>query len=92
MNGKEEDVLDLFLTEEDFKKLLEEAGYEIHETGIIIDKDTGQPVKSETGKEVNLKQDKNLAVVAGGSHVFVKNVAEFSHLLARKNVLTYEKV
>jgi hypothetical protein len=92
MSEKEEDVFDLFLTEEDFKKLLEEAGYEIHETGIIIDKDTGQPVKSETSKEVNLNQDKNLAIVAGGSHVFVKNVAEFSHLLAKKKLLTREEV
>jgi hypothetical protein len=90
--SEKEDVLDLFLTEEDFKKLLEEAGYEIHETGIIIDKDTGQPVKSETGKEVNLKQDKNLAIVVGGSHIFVKNVAEFSHLLARKNLLSSEEI
>jgi len=82
------DSLDLFLTEVDFRELLEKAGYTIDETGIIL-KD-GKVVKSFTGKPVNLKEDKNLAVVIDPEteeRIFIKDIAEFSLFLATRNLI-----
>jgi formylmethanofuran dehydrogenase subunit A len=85
------DNLDLFLTEEDLVELLKKAGYTIDETGIIL-KD-GKVVKSFTGMPVNIKEDKNLAVVVDpktGERIFIKNIAEFSHFLASRNLIKFK--
>jgi len=39
------------------------------------------------GEAINIKKDKDLAIVSG--HIFIKNVAEFSYLLA--NLLKINK-
>ena len=82
--------LDFFLTLEDFQKLLERIGYHIDDTGVLIDKKTGLPVKSIKGKEVNIKEDDGLTLIIG-SHIFAKNVAELSHFLVKKGLLRYKE-
>jgi len=84
---------DLFLIEEDFVKLLKEAGYQIDETGIVL-KD-GKVVKSFTGKPVNIKEDKGLSVFVdpkAGERIFIKNIAELSLFLASRNLLRWKPV
>ena len=71
---------DLFLTKENLEELLRKMGYEIDDTGIILDS-KGKPVRSIKGEEINIKKD-DFAVVSGS--IFVKNIAEFSHLLSKR--------
>lgn len=79
--------IDLFLSEENLKEIIEKLGYKIDETGVIIDRETNKPVKSEISKEeINIKKDRGIAIVSG-SHIFIKNIAEFSHLLTEKKML-----
>jgi len=73
--------MDLFLTREDLEEFIKKLGYRIDETGIIMDPKTGKPVRSLCGEAINIKKDKDLAIVSG--HIFTKNVAEFSYLLAK---------
>lgn len=93
MTKIEDENLDLFLTEEDFVKLLKEAGYQVDETGIVL-KD-GKVVKSFTGKPVNIKEDKELSIIVDpktGERVFVKNIVELSLFLASRDLLKWEPV
>jgi len=86
----EEEIFDLFLTKKDLEQLLKKMGYEIDSTGVIIDSEAGRPVKGVKKEEINIKKDKDFAIVSG-SHVFVKNIAEFSHLLSEKNLIIFKK-
>ncbi|RLE43803.1 hypothetical protein DRJ16_03420 [Candidatus Woesearchaeota archaeon] len=86
----EEDIFDLFLTRKDLEELLKKMGYQIDNTGIIIDTETGRPVKGIKTEEINIKKDKDFAVVSG-SHIFVKNIAEFSHLLSERNLIIFKE-
>jgi len=81
---------DLFLTLEDFKLLLGEMGYQIDDTGVVIDKETSLPAKSAKGEEVNIKEE-GLALLRTRSHVFSRNIAEFSYVLTEKGVLQYDE-
>ena len=85
-----EEIFDLFLTKKDLEGLLKKIGYQIDSTGIIIDTETGRPVKGIKTEEINIKKDKDFAVVSG-SHIFVKNIAEFSHLLSERNLIIFKE-
>jgi len=85
-----EEIFDLFLTKKDFEGLLKKIGYQIDSTGIIIDTETGRPVKGIKTEEINIKKDKDFAIVSG-SHIFVKNIAEFSHLLSERNLIIFKE-
>lgn len=78
--------LDLLVADEDFKDILARIGYEIDETGVLIDEDTGKPVMAEDGNEINLKRNKEVVLFAG-SLAFAKNIAGFSDILARHGLL-----
>lgn len=78
--------IEIFLPSDDFKSLLERLGFYVHPTGIIMNKKTQQPVESITGKEVNFKTDRGLALIVGASCKFIKDVAELSHFIAQKEI------
>jgi len=84
IKGKNVDIL---VTLEDLKEILEKVGYKVDETGIILDED-GKPVKGVNGEEINLKRDKELTIVAG-SHIFARNIAELSEVLVKKGVIKF---
>ena len=86
----EEEIFDFFLTRKDLEELLKKMGYQIDSTGVIIDSETGRPVKGIKGEEINIKKDRDFAVVFG-SHIFVRNIAEFSHLLSEKNLIIFKR-
>jgi hypothetical protein len=85
---KKKDI-NLLVTEEQKKEILLKIGYSINSDGFLIDKKTNEKIKAEDGLEINIKTDKNFALI-GGSHNFVRNLASFSQLLANKNALNLE--
>jgi hypothetical protein len=68
-------------------KILEKVGYAIDSEGFIIDSKTKRRVKAETDrKPINIKKDKKFALIAG-SHIFVRNVVDYSRYLEEKGRL-----
>lgn len=79
--------LDIFLTPEDFKEILEKIDYAVDETGVLLDKEKHKlVVKSEDNQAVNVKHDEELILITG-SHIFAKNIAGLSQVLAEKGLL-----
>jgi sulfur carrier protein ThiS len=85
VKGKNFDIL---VTLEDLEELLKRLGYKIDETGVILDSN-GKPVKGVDGREINIKEDKELTIVAG-SLIFTRNIAELSEILIRKGLLQFQ--
>lgn len=83
--------INLIVTEEERKRILEKIGYGIDNEGFLIDSKTKERIKAEDGLEINIKEDKKLALISG-SHNFVRNVAGFSQLLAEKNALNFKTI
>jgi hypothetical protein len=89
---KDKDV-NLLITPFDKEETLEKMGYSIDKEGFLIDIRTKKRVTAEDNKEINVKEDKNFALISGSSHVFVRNVAGFSQYLAERGLLKFrEKV
>lgn len=82
---KDRDI-DLILTDSRRRELIREAGYAVDEEGYLIDKETDERVKAEDGKEINILEDKQFAIISG-SHIFVRNIAGYSHILTKRGVL-----
>lgn len=80
--------LDIFVTSEDFKEILEKIDYKVDETGVVLDNETHKLVKSEDNQEINIKQDNELMLITG-SHIFAKNIAGLSQVLAEKGLLKF---
>ena len=77
---------DVLATNELKKEILTRIGYRLDEEGYLIDTKTGQRVQTEDGREVNLDKDKEVGVVTG-SHIFVRNVAGYAHVLTKKGIV-----
>lgn len=78
--------IDVFLTSEDFKEILEKIDYAVDETGVLLDKETHKLVKTEDERGINVKQDNDLMLITG-SHIFARNIAGLSQVLAEKGLL-----
>lgn len=73
--------IDIIADSKQMKVLLKRIGHNVDERGYIIDAKTGRKVKSNDGKEIKIKE---LGAVLPGTKNFVrKNVASFSHFLAK---------
>jgi len=87
----ENKTVDVFLTREGLRELLEKIGYEIDETGVVIDREVKKPVRGLNGEEININREEGIALITS-SHVFVKNVAELSHFLAERGRIKFRKI
>lgn len=85
MKNKE---INLVITPFNRKEILERVGYSIDNEKFLIDKKDKCRVKAEDGKEINIDEDKNFALI-GGSHIFVRNIAGFSQYLAERGLLKF---
>ncbi len=67
-----------------FKKL----GYDVLESGELVDAKTKEKilVKGKENEFINIKTSPKVALISG-SHHFVRNIAEYSELLAEKGKL-----
>ena len=81
---------DLLSSGTNTKNLFRKLGYDILESGELIDVKTGQKIKLSGNKEefININDSPKLALISG-SHHFVRNIAEFSELLAEKGELKF---
>ena len=82
--------INLIVTNEQRKEILEKIGYLVDDDGYLIDKKTGEKIMAEDGLHVNVNNDKKLALI-GGTHNFVRNIAGFSQYLAERNALNIKK-
>jgi hypothetical protein len=71
------------------KRILEEIGYNIDEDGFVVDKNTGERVITEEGKEINIRRDESFGIV-GGSLKFIKNIVGYSKILTEKGIVKVE--
>ena len=79
---------DLFILASDKRKLeiLKASGYDIDEENFIIDKDIRERVINLSDEDP-IKYTESLAIFTGGSHHFVRNLADYSRLLAEEDKL-----
>ena len=80
--------IELIVTSERRDEILSKIGYSISPNGELIDNKTGEKVKAEDGKNINIKQDKKLSLISG-SHLFVRDIAGYSQVLANKGVIKF---
>lgn len=64
-------------------EILNQIGYAVNPLGDLIEKDGGKNIFTEDGVKINLHKMKKLALI-GGSHIFVRNIAGYSQILAQK--------
>lgn len=83
---------DVFLTLKEIKDLFERIGYEIDNTGIILDKNTRKPVEGIDTEEINIKRKSDDIALISGSHSFAKNIAELSQILVKRGIIKFQKV
>ena len=72
------------------RQLFIKLGYKISKSGDLMDAKTNKKISVE-GKEkevINLKSSPKVALISG-SHHFVRNIAEYSELLAEKGNLKF---
>ena len=86
--AKWEDILksngeiDIIVSKNQFREVLNDLGNEVGPEGLIIDKETKKPVISQDRGEVRIGE---LGGILSGSKVFIKkNIASFSEFLAEK--------
>lgn len=85
--GKIKDCdFDLIVTLEEKEEIFTKIGYRLTESGFLIDKDTNEKIIAEDGKEINLRTDKEVALILG-SHNFVRNIAGYSQILTERGIL-----
>ena len=81
---------DLLATDELKREILTKIGYKIDGEGYLINEKTGQRVLAEDKKEINLDEDREVALLKG-SHIFVRNVAGYSQVLTEKGLIKVRK-
>lgn len=81
--------LDVLATDKLKREILIKAGYQIDGEGYLVDGKTNQRVRAEDGLKINLDKNKEVGVVAG-SHIFVRNVAGYAHVLTGKGLVKVE--
>lgn len=77
---------DVLVTNSRRDEILKAIGYDIKESGDLIDFETKKEVCAEDGKKVNLKNDRRIALIQG-SHHFARNVAGYSQILVDRGLL-----
>lgn len=74
---------ELTLVTDYLKEVVPKIGYTIDSKKRLIDAKSGQLILAEDGKEIYLDNEKELALISG-SHIFVRNIADYSDYLASK--------
>lgn len=82
--------INLIVTNEQRKEILEKIGYLVDDDGYLIDKKTREKITAEDGLYININNDKKVALM-GRTHTFVRNVAGFSQYLANENALNIKE-
>lgn len=82
--------INLIVTDEKRNEILKKIGYSIDKKGCLIDDKTGKKVTAEDGLEINVNDDKKIALIAG-THTFVRNIAGYSQHLAKKGALNIKE-
>ncbi len=67
-------------------EILKASGYDIDEENFIVDKNTRDRIINPNDEDP-IKYTESLAIFTGGSHHFVRNVADYSRLLAEEDKL-----
>ena len=80
--------LNLILNKQEFLEALDDEGFYVNPQGLLTDKKTNQPTKSEDGKEIKVNFESELALYKSSYH-FVRNIAELSLFLANKNKIKF---
>jgi len=80
--------LNLLLNKQEFLEALNSEGFYVNPQGILINKETNQPTKSEDGKEIKVSVENQLALYKSSYH-FVRNIAELSLFLANKDKIKF---
>ena len=70
------------------KEIFHKLGYDILDSGEILDKSKGEKIKGKDNEVINLNKSPKIALISG-SHYFVRNIAEYSDLLAEKGDLKF---
>jgi len=82
--------INLIVTNEKRREILEKIGYSVDDEGYLVDKNTEKRITAEDGLYINVNNDKKMALM-GGTHNFVRNIAGFSQYLANKNALNIKE-
>lgn len=78
--------INILVTPFNKNEILKKVGYSTDKEGFLIDEKTKEKVKAEDDLEINVKKDNMFALISG-SHVFVRNIAGYSHYLTKKGLL-----
>lgn len=87
---KEVEEVNILLNKQEFVEALTQIGFEVNTSGLLVDKETNEIVKSENGNEIKVSHENQLALYKGSYH-FVRNIAELSSYLANNNKLKFTK-
>jgi hypothetical protein len=79
---------DLLVSKSRRKEIFELLGYSIEDNGDIIDKETSKKIEGRNNEIININKSKRVAFVLG-SHNFVRNVSEYSEILATEGKLNF---
>lgn len=79
---------DLLVSNKRRKEIFERLGYTVTQEGDLIDNENSQRVLGKDNEVINLNKSKKVAFVLG-SHNFVKNVSEYSEILAKEGKLIF---
>ncbi len=80
--------LNILLDKQEFLEALDTEGFYVNPQGLLTDKKTNQPTKSEDGKEIKVSVENQLALYKSSYH-FVRNIAELSLFLANKDKIKF---